>query len=94
MVFGGAKPDHLRTLFLCFEAASRLKINLAKLEMVPVGIVENLDGLAGILGCGVSSLPLKYLGLLLGNSFKVKSIWDGVIEKIERRLASWKIVLV
>jgi hypothetical protein len=34
-------------------------------------------------GCGVSSLPLKYLGLPLGASFKAKSIWDGVIEKIE-----------
>jgi hypothetical protein len=50
-------------------------------------IVENVDGLAGILGCGVSSLPLKYLGLLLGTSLKAKSIKDEVIEKIERRLA-------
>jgi hypothetical protein len=37
-----------------------------------------------VLGCGVSSLPLKYVGLLLGASFKAKSIWDGVIDKIER----------
>jgi hypothetical protein len=42
--------------------------------MVPVGNVENLDGLAGILGCGVSSLPSKYLGLPLGAYFKAKSI--------------------
>lgn len=40
-------------------------------------------GLVGIMGCGVSSLPLKYLGLLLG---------PDVIEKIERCLASWKIM--
>jgi len=76
--------------FLCFEAASGLRINLAKLEMVPMGIVENVDGLVGILGCRVSSLPLKYLGLPLEASFKAKSIWDRVTEKIERRLASWK----
>jgi hypothetical protein len=54
-------------LFLCFDAVSGLKINLAKLELVPVGKVENVDGLAGILGCGVASLPLKYLGLPLGH---------------------------
>jgi hypothetical protein len=43
-----------------------LKINFAKSEMVHVGNVDNVDGLTGILGCGVSSLHLKYLGLLLG----------------------------
>jgi hypothetical protein len=55
-----------------------------------VGIVENVDGLAGILDCRVSSLPLKYLGLSLGASFKANSIWDRIIEKIDHRLASWK----
>jgi hypothetical protein len=55
-----------------------------------VGNVDNVDGLAGILGCGVSSLPLKYLGLPLEACYKAKSIWDGVVEKIECRLVSWK----
>jgi hypothetical protein len=32
----------------------------------------------------------KYLGLPLEASFNPKSIWDGVIEKIECRLASWE----
>jgi hypothetical protein len=54
--------------------------------------VGNVDGLAGILSCGVSSLPLKYLGLLLGASYKAKSTWDGVVEKIEHRLANWKMM--
>jgi hypothetical protein len=34
-----------------------------------VGNVNNVDGLASILGCGVSSLPLKYLSLSLGAFF-------------------------
>jgi hypothetical protein len=37
-----------------------------------------------------SSLPLKYLGLSLGAHFKTESSWDGIVEKMERRLASWK----
>jgi hypothetical protein len=93
LVFCGANPDHLcylRVLFLCFEAVSGLKVNFAKFVLVPVGYVDNVDSLADILGCGVSSLPLQYLGLPLGASFKAKSIWDGVVGKIERRLASWK----
>jgi hypothetical protein len=95
LIFSGADPDHLRhlrCLFLCFEAVSGLKVNLAKSELVPVGNVDDVDGLAGIMGCGVSPLPLKYLGLPLGASYKAKSIWNDVIEKIERRLASWKMM--
>jgi hypothetical protein len=42
-----------------------LKTNFAKSELVPVGNVDNVSKLTGILGCGVASLPLKYLGLLL-----------------------------
>jgi hypothetical protein len=77
-------------LFLWFEAVFGLKINLAKSELVSVGNVDNVDGLVGILGYMVSSLPLKYLGRSMGASYKAKSIWDGVVEKIVLRLASWK----
>jgi hypothetical protein len=93
LFFWGANLDQLhflRMLFLCFEAVSGLKINLAKSILAPVGCVDNVDGLASILDFKVSSLPLKYLGLPLGASFKAKSIWDGIFGKIERRLASWK----
>ena len=37
-------------------------------------------------------VAVKYLGLTLGVSFKSKTIWDGVVEKMER-LARWKIYL-
>lgn len=69
LIFCEANLDHLhilRCLFLCFEAVSALKINLAKLELVLVGSVEDVGGLADILGYRVSSLPMKYLGLPLG----------------------------
>jgi hypothetical protein len=38
----------------------------------------------------VSSPPIKYFTLPLGASFKAKSIWDGIIEKIECQLTYWK----
>jgi hypothetical protein len=53
--------------FLCFEAASGLKTNLAKSELFLVG---DFDNVAGILGCGVVSLPMKYLGFPLEASYK------------------------
>jgi hypothetical protein len=73
-----------------FEAASGLKVNSAKSNLIFVGNVDHLGRLAGILGCEVATLPVKYLGLPLGASYKSTHIWDGVIEKIEHRLASWK----
>ena len=33
---------------------------------------------------------MKYLGLPLGAKFKDKTIWNPILEKIERRLAGWK----
>jgi hypothetical protein len=93
LIFCGAIPHHLRilrVLLLCFEVVSGLKVNMAKSALIPVGNVVNVEDLADILGCGVSSLPLQYLGMPLGASFKAKPIWNGVVEKIERRLASWK----
>jgi len=91
LVFCWASPEnllYLRLFLLSFEAVSGLKINLDKSVLVHVGLVDNMDELAGILGCGVSSLPLKYLGRPLGAPFKTKSSWDEVVGKIERRLAS------
>jgi hypothetical protein len=76
LVFCRASPEHLlylRMLLLSFEAVSGLKINLDKSVLVPVGLVDNMDELAGILGCGVFSPPSKYLGLPLGAPFNTKS---------------------
>ena len=58
--------------------------------MVPVRDVHNFHELVEILGYRESALPLKYLSLPLGASFKDKSIWNPILEKMERRLAGWK----
>jgi hypothetical protein len=57
LTFNGVDPNHLRhlqCLFLCFEAISGLKVNLAKSVLVHVGHIVDVDGLAGIMGYGVS----------------------------------------
>lgn len=46
--------------------------------------------LANILGCKVEYLPTVYLGMSLGNKHKAQETWDGIVEKIEERLAKWK----
>jgi hypothetical protein len=93
LIFCGSQVEHVRNLrctFLCFEAVSGLRINLGKFELVPIGEVEDVESFAHILGCRIGSLPMTYLSMPLGASFKSISIWNGGIEKVEQRLASWK----
>ena len=55
-----------------------------------VGGVENLNILTHVLCCRVGSLPMTYIGMPLGAHYKDSSIWNPIIEKMERRLSGWK----
>ena len=81
---------HLSWILFWFEVASGLRINLAKSEIIPVGVVEEIDKLAAELGYRVGSLPSQYLGLPLGAPNKAHFVWDGVEGRMRRRLALWK----
>ncbi|RVX05082.1 hypothetical protein CK203_019115 [Vitis vinifera] len=72
------------------RAASGLRINLAKSEIIPIGEVEEVDEMAVELRCRVGQLPAVYLRLPLGSPNKAASLWDGVEERVRRRLALWK----
>ncbi|RVW56146.1 hypothetical protein CK203_080827 [Vitis vinifera] len=90
VVFCEANKEHLTHLswiLFWFEAASSLRINLDKSEIIPVGVVEEIDEMAVELGCRVGSLPSQYLGLPLGAPNKAPSVWDEVKDKLRRRLA-------
>jgi hypothetical protein len=53
-------------------------------------MVNDIGGLACILGYRVSSLLMKDLALPLGASYKAKSIRNDILEKMEHSLANWK----
>jgi len=42
--------------------------------MLPIRHVDNIQLLAGFLGCNVDAFPTSYLGLPLGAKFKEKAI--------------------
>ena len=93
LIFCNADLDQLlilRIVLIWFEVGTGLKINLSKSELVPVGVVHNIELLLSVLGCKQGSLPMKYLGLSLGAKLKDKTIWNPILEKMERRLAGWK----
>ena len=93
IVFCDAIPEqvlHILKVLSCFEAVTILRVNLTKSEMVPVGVVDCMQPLVDLLCCRIRALPMLYLGMPLGAQYKVLTIWNSVLEKIERRLASWQ----
>ena len=81
---------HVRLLLLGFQAMTGLKVNVAKSETIPIGEVNNMQALAEFWGCRIGALPMTYLGMPLEASNKSPSIWNPILEKMERKLAGWK----
>ncbi|XP_030969951.1 uncharacterized protein LOC115990243 [Quercus lobata] len=84
----------VRFFVLVNGSTKGLRVNVGKSEVVPIGKVNNLIALADILSCRVGSLPMKYLGMPLGTSFKTVSIWNPILEKMEKKLSGWKNTLL
>ncbi|XP_060216840.1 uncharacterized protein LOC132644271 [Lycium barbarum] len=80
----------MRVIFIIFEAVSGLHINWGKSFIYPINEVTDLESLAEKLGGKVGELPTTYLGMPLGAKSKSKGIWNGVVEKCEKRLTNWK----
>ena len=78
----------IRLVLTCFQAFTRLKVNVGKSEIVPIGEVSNIQTLANILQCRVGSLPMIYLGMPLGTLYKIASIWNPILERMEKKLSS------
>ena len=93
ILFCDASRDQLisiRLALTCFQAVTGLKVNAGKSENVPVGEVGNIDALAAILPCRVGSLPMKHLGMPLGTPYKTASVWNLILERMEKKLLGWK----
>ena len=69
---------YVQMVLIFFEAITSLKVNVGKSEIVPVGDVGNLNGLARILCCKVGTLPMRYLGMPLEAHYKDSSIWNPI----------------
>ena len=70
-----------------------LKVNALKGEMVPIGEFLDVHVLVEILGCWIGSLLMTYLGMPLRASHNSPFVWNPISEKIECKLAGWKMYL-
>ncbi|XP_058750205.1 uncharacterized protein LOC131623225 [Vicia villosa] len=70
---------------------SGLKVNFHKSSLVGVNVSQNwLLEAANVLNCGISSLPISYLGLPIGANPKRMETWSHVINTVKSRLSGWK----
>lgn len=51
---------------------------------------EKLWRWGDLMSCEVGCFPSSYLGLPLGSSTKSISFWNPVVDKVKKRVASWK----
>lgn len=74
-----------------FEEASSLNINHQKSEILGINLEDHeLPMLASKFSCKISSWPTTYLGLPLHCKHRSISFWDPMLEKIKKRLQTWK----
>ena len=57
---------NLHCILIWFQLVSGLRVNFTKSSILPVGHLDNIHLLAGVLGCNIDAFPITYLGLPLG----------------------------
>nr|XP_016515236.1 PREDICTED: uncharacterized protein LOC107831958 [Nicotiana tabacum] len=88
LVFCDAKEEqvrHLRLILSVFEVVSGLHVNWSKSQVYTVNEVTNIQRLAGVLGCQVRNLWMP-----LGAKIRSQELWNEVLERCEKELATWK----
>ena len=70
---------------------SGLRVNLRKSTLLGISTHEDLiQNLTVMFRCEMRAWPIKYLGLPLGRNLQKIDFWEPVVNKIAKRLASWK----
>ena len=94
LIFCGADEYQVRNVkatILCFEAVSGLKVNFFKSEVIGLKIEKPLFlKCSEILGCKIGELSVLYLSMPLCSRQVTKSLWNPVVERVEKKLSTWK----
>jgi hypothetical protein len=77
---------------ICFEILLGIKIKLLETKLCPIHTVG--AEFASTFRCKVDQFSLLYLGLLLKDSRLHVADWQFLIDKVDKRLQSWKCQLL
>lgn len=87
----GSQLTNLISLIHYFKLVSGMRINCQKSCFVGLNTPpHNLLGIAEALKCPIRSFPVDYLGIPLGGNPAKKEFWSPVIERYQKKLATWK----
>lgn len=65
-----------------------------QIQLAGIGVDDReLVSFSNNFGCTVQQWPLIYLGMPLGGNPSVISFWDPVVERVNRKLITWKKIL-
>lgn len=94
LIFCEANVEALKNIkkaLILFHLASGLQVNFHKSSLIGVNTPSSWQHDATrSLQCKEGSIPFTYLGLPIGANPSRLQFWDPIIEKISKKLASWK----
>jgi hypothetical protein len=82
---------NLKFILCAFKQLSGLKINYHKSEIICFGEAKNSEQeYSHLFGCQMGGYPFKYLGIPMHYKKLRNSDWNTLLERIEKKLSSWK----
>ncbi|PWA70108.1 RNA-directed DNA polymerase, eukaryota [Artemisia annua] len=86
---------NLICMLRCFYMVFGLRINVHKSKLLSVSVPDvYVFDMAKFLGCGVSKLPMTYLGVRVGFDMGRCENWKRIFQKFNSKLAQWKVRLL
>lgn len=87
----GKYISSLKFILHLFESAWDLNLNLNKSTITPINVDTNRADFI-VENCGIKKeyLSINYLGVPLGLKPPSLKFWDNIVEKIQKKLSSWK----
>lgn len=94
LIFCDASMESLKNIksaLILFQLASGLQVNFHKSSLMGMNIPESwITYAASSLLCKVGAIPFTYLGLPIGGNPTRIQAWNPVIEKLTKKLTTWK----
>lgn len=94
LIFSDANIESLlniKCVLILFQLASGLQVNFHKSSLMGLNISKTwLKEAASSLLCKEGCIPFTYLGLPIGGNSSRINAWSPIIEKMSKRLATWK----
>ncbi|XP_048491371.1 uncharacterized protein LOC125492703 [Beta vulgaris subsp. vulgaris] len=82
---------NIKKMLIVFQLASGLQVNFHKSSLIGINTSSSWTQMAAqILLCKIGSIPFSYLGLPIGGNTSSIQLWEPIMLKMTKKLASWK----